>query len=212
MNPLPPLTSYPSPISRLGEPVWEIAHLFPTQGNWSEPEYLALDTNRLIEFSDGCLEVLPMPTPFHQLIVDFLVTLLKEFVAARAVGRVFYAPMPIRLWSGKYREPDVVFLKPGRIRDPHSQPQGADLVMEVLSEGEENRKRDLETKPAEYARAGVAEYWIVDPQERRITVLALEGTAYRTHGVFGLGEAATSVLLPGFSVSVDAAFAAGERI
>jgi Uma2 family endonuclease len=82
--------------------------------------------------------------------------------------------------------------------------------MEVVSDGEENRKRDLETKPEEYARAGIAEYWIVDPQEQRVTVLALDGPSYRVHGVFGRSATATSVLLPGFAVSVDATLAAGE--
>src|SRR5712692_7578885 len=42
------------------EPTWEIAHLFPDQGTWTEGEYLALDTNHLIELSNGRLEVLPM--------------------------------------------------------------------------------------------------------------------------------------------------------
>jgi Uma2 family endonuclease len=96
------------------------------------------------------------------------------------------------------------------VRDVHSQPEGADLVVEVVSEGEENRKRDLVTKPQEYAAAGISEYWIVDPQERQITVLVLEGQAYREHGAFGSGKVATSVLLAGFSASVDAVFAAGQ--
>ena len=52
-----------------GSPTWEIAYLFPNQGTWTADEYLALDTNHLIEFSDGVLEVLPMPTEQHQLIV-----------------------------------------------------------------------------------------------------------------------------------------------
>jgi Uma2 family endonuclease len=82
--------------------------------------------------------------------------------------------------------------------------------MEVVSDGEENRKRDLETKREEYARAGIAEYWIVDPQEQRVMVLALDGASYRVHGVFDCGATATSVLLPGFAASVDATFAAGE--
>jgi Uma2 family endonuclease len=206
----PSSTMPPPPVSRRGDPTWEIAYLYPTQGNWAESEYLAIGTNHLIEFSDGCLEVLPMPTPFHQFIVDYLLTLLKAFVGAHASGSVLFAPMPIRLWPGKLREPDIVYFRPGRIRDPRMPPEGADLAMEVVSEGEENRKRDLETKREEYARAGIAEYWIVDSQEQRITVLALEGSSYRVHGVFGRGATATSVLLPGLGVSVDATLAAGE--
>src|SRR5437773_2718941 len=80
-------------------------------------------------------------------------------------------------------------------------PDGADLVMEVVSEGSENRKRDLETKRLEFAAAGIAEYWIVDPQEQRITVLVLDGSIYRVHGEFAPGTQASSVLLPGFSVA-----------
>jgi Uma2 family endonuclease len=51
-------------------------------------------------------------------------------------------------------------------------------------------------------------YQIVDPQERRIIVLTLDGDEYRVHGEFGPGETASSVLLPGFSVSVGAVLAA----
>ena len=57
---------------RAGEPAWEIARLFPNQGGWSEQEYFDLSRgNRLVEFSDGFVEVLPMPTTTHQMIVFF---------------------------------------------------------------------------------------------------------------------------------------------
>lgn len=84
-------------------------------------------------------------------------------------------------------------------------------MIEVLSEGEANRRRDKEVKVEEYAEAGIPEYWIVDPEMRQVTVLVLDGTAYRQHGVFGPGETATSVLLPGFRASVDEVFAAAQE-
>jgi len=123
---------------------------------------------------------------------------------------VLFAPLPVRLWAGKFREPDILYLRPGRVRDLHGQPEGADLVMEVVSEGAENRDRDLNIKRQEYAAAGIPEYWIVDPQEQRITVLVLDGQSYRVHGEFGPGTQANSVLLPGFAVAVEAVFAAGR--
>ena len=83
------------------------------------------------------------------------------------------------------------------------------MVVEVVSEDDEDRQRDLETKRREYAQAGVAEYWIVDPREHQIIVLALDDATYRVHGEFGRGTTATSVILPGFTASVDAVFAAG---
>jgi Uma2 family endonuclease len=198
------------PQSPPGGPAWEVALLFPPQGEWSEAEYLALDSNQLVEFSDGCIEVLPMATLFHQLIVEYLFDLFRAFLAVHSSGKVIFAPLPIRLWSGKFREPDIIFFRWNRVKDVHGQPEGADLVVEVVSEGEENRERDLVKKREEYAKAGISEYWIVDPQEKQITVLALEGQAYREHGVFKSGTTATSVLLRGFSASVDAVFAAGH--
>jgi Uma2 family endonuclease len=110
-----------------GEPAWEVAMLFPAQGEWTETQYLALNgSNRMVELSNGCLEVLPMPNPLHQRIVDYLFSLLKAFVVARGLGEVYFAPLPVRLWEGKFRQPDIMFFRPGRIVDPRAQPDGVD--------------------------------------------------------------------------------------
>ena len=100
----------PEDRSDVGDPTWEVALLFPHQGQWSEGDYLALDTNHLVELSAGRLEVLERPTEAHQLIVAILYEALKGFVAARSLGIVLFAPVRIPLWEGKFREPDVVFL------------------------------------------------------------------------------------------------------
>jgi Uma2 family endonuclease len=195
--------------SRRGEPTWEMAGFYPVQGTWSEEKYLALQTNHLIEFVDGCLEFLPMPTLFHQAIVAFLFELLNEFVQAHVPGEVFFAPCRIRTISDKIREPDVLYIRPHRVRDRFTPPKGADLVIEVVSGDPEDRQRDLKEKRAEYAKARIPEYWIVDPEQHQITVLTLKGTRYSVHGKFGRGDQATSVLLSGFSVTVNGVFAAG---
>jgi Uma2 family endonuclease len=190
-------------------PTWEIAHLFPDQGQWTEEEYLGLDTNRLVEFSKGVLEFPPMPTTSHQLIVVYLYGLLASFVKANNLGVALLAALPIKLWRGKFREPDVVFMAREHMDRMFEQFwQGADLVMEVVSGGKKDRRRDLVEKPVEYARAKIGEYWIVDPQAELINVLRLRGKKYAVHGEFGPGTMATSALLPGFSVDVSAVFAA----
>lgn len=201
--------------SARGEPAWEIATLYPLQGTWSEEAYLALPSNHLLELNDGCLEVLPVPTYFHELIVEFLYDLLRSFVNQRGLGKVMRAPLPIRLWAGQMREPDLLFLRPERLQQlakvgNRAQPDGADLVMEVVSPGPQNRERDLDVKRLEYARAGIAEYWIIDPEQATITVLTLQDDAYRIAGQYGQGQAASSVLLTGFAVDVHATFRAGE--
>lgn len=201
--------------SSRGEPPWEIATLFPPQGTWSEEAFLALRTNRLVELNDGCLEVLPVPSYFHELIVEFLHDLLRAFVNQRALGRVMRAPLPIRLWPGQMREPDILFLQPERLerlrqRGNKAQPDGADLVVEIVSPGEDSRDRDLNVKRVEYARAGIAEYWIVDTERRSITVLILDGETYAVHGDFADQDTVTSKLLTGFTVSVSDVLHAGE--
>jgi len=59
---------------------------------------------------------------------------------------------------------------------------------------------------ADYAEAQIPEYWIVNPLDDTITVLALDSAAYAAHGVFRRGDTATSRLLAGFAVGVDAVF------
>jgi Uma2 family endonuclease len=197
--------------SRKGTPTWEIAYLFPDQGHWSEARYLALQTNQLIEFRDGCLEFLPMPTLYHQMLVVFVYGQLRQWLIGQKIeGRVLPAPLRVRTVEDTIREPDVVFLKPERIENLHKPPQGADLVVEVVSPGEESRERDLETKREEYARARISEYWIVDPEQESVTVLALEDETYRVHGVFKKGQTADSVLLKGFALDVTALYSVGQ--
>ena len=81
---------------------------------------------------------------------------------------------------------------------------GADLAIEVVSPS--NPGHDLATKRKEYAQAGIAEYWIVNPDTEIITALRLDDDHYIEHGEFQRGESAASLLLPGFVVLVDAAF------
>jgi Uma2 family endonuclease len=172
------------------------------QGLWTEQQYIRLgeQTNRLIEFTDGVLEVLSMPTSKHQLIIGFLYRLLYALVEQRGgQGVVAFAALPLQLRPGKYREPDILLLL--ERTDPRFQDSfwlGADLVMEVVSP--DDPKRDTQTKRGEYAEAGIREYWIVNPLEETITVLALQGTTYVEHGIFHRGQQVTSVLLADLKV------------
>jgi len=201
----------PTSAIEAAEPTWEIAHLFPRQGAWSEEEYLSLETNHLVEFSHGYIEVLPMPTEAHQLIVAYLYGQLLAFVRRHRPGAtVLFAPLPVQLWAGKYREPDVILMLAEHADRRHQHYwEVPDLVMEVVSP--DYRRHDLETKRREYAQAGITEYWIVDPEEEQITVLTLEGEEYAVHGVFERGMVARSALLAGFEVAVDEVWAAAAQ-
>lgn len=176
--------------------------LRPLQGLWTEAQYLKLtdQTNHLIEFTDGVIEVLPMPTDKHQMILRFLFLALMAFVEPLG-GRVIFAPLRVHVRPGKYREPNILLVRDAN--DPRRQNGfwlGADLVVEIVSP--DRPERDTEEKPLDYAEAGIPEYWIVNPLDETVTVLALEGERYAEHGAFRRGELATSALLEGFAVSV----------
>lgn len=191
--------------------VWDIARLFPDQGDWSEGEYLSLDTNRLVEYTDGNIEVLTMPTTAHQLIVAFLYGLVFSFVAPRKLGTVLFAPLRIRTRKRKFREPDVLFMfAENKQRMSNEYWERADLVMEVVSEGEKARKRDLKDKRADYAEADIPEYWIVDPETETITVLRLQDGSYVIHSEAQHSGNVASALLEGFVVDAAKVFAAAK--
>ena len=145
-----------------------------------------------------------MPTDQHQTILLYLYQLFAALVQPIG-GKVLVAALRLRLKTGKFREPDLLLLLAAD--DPrrgNAYWTGADLVLEVVSP--DDPSRDLVKKRREYAQAGIPEYWIVNPQTETIAVLRLEGTKYMEHGEFGRGAAATSALLVGFVVSVDAVF------
>jgi Uma2 family endonuclease len=183
-----------------------LEEILPRQGEWTEEEYLVLTDHRsrLVEFTDGFLEVLPMPTDKHHSVLQFLLFAFVHFVQPRG-GKVHFSPLRLRIRPGKYREPDLLLLHSAI--DPRRQNRfwlGADLALEVVSE--EKPERDLVDKRNDYAEGRVPEYWIVNPQTETIMVLRLRGDAYEEAGTYRRGDMATSELLAGFSVDVSAVF------
>ena len=183
-----------------------LEELLPRQGAWSENEYLVLTEhqNRLVEFTDGFLEVLPKPTDKHQAILGFLYLAFLGFIDSRD-GTVRFSPLRLQIRPGKFREPDLLLLLSAA--DPRRQNRywlGADLALEVVSE--EKPERDLVEKRGDYAEGRVLEYWIVNPQHETITVLRLRGDAFEEAGIYRRGELAASAMLAGFSVAVAAVF------
>jgi len=172
------------------EPRWatEVAQLWPPQGQWTEEDYFSLpDTNRLVELSEGELIMPPHPTYTHQLVVGRLYRPLYAFVAEHGLGIVQFAPLPVRLWPGKIREPDILF-----ISQEHSDRIGEqvcgppDLVVEVLSPT--TWRTDRREKMVEYTQAGIHEYWIVDTNEGTVEVFVLREGAYVLLDKWDIGE------------------------
>ena len=202
------VTSNPAPAAQTSQDELQalLCDVLPPQGAWSDDAYLWLTdlSNRLIEFTDGHVEELPVPTFTHQAVLAFLYDLFRAYLKTRG-GVVMFAALRMRIRPGKFREPDLLLLRDrtdARCQDRYW--LGADLVAEVVSP--DNPDRDLVEKRTDYAEAGIPEYWIADPRDETIRVLTLQGGAYVEHGVYARGSTATSPLLEGFGAEVSALF------
>ena len=125
------------------------------QGCWSDDDYLWLTdrTRRLVELTDGYLEILPMPSRGHQRILAFLYSAFHAFLRPLG-GEALFAPLRLRIRPGKFREPDLLLVRDAR--DARSGDRfwtGADVVVEVVSP--DRPERDLVHKRDDYAEAGI---------------------------------------------------------
>ncbi|MCP4659518.1 MAG: Uma2 family endonuclease [bacterium] len=183
---------------------------WPAQGQWTWDDYLSLpDDGQRYEIIEGVLYASPAPSFDHQFSAFKLARLMADFVEAHELGLVVVAPFDVRLPGvADPVEPDLLFFRTG------NQPQAGDkyfagvpdLIVEVLSPG--TSRLDQHVKFGIYEKAGVPEYWLVDPKSRSITVYHLDTRRweYDELGRNGADETVRSRLLEGFEVAVAALF------
>jgi len=164
------------------------------------------EDGRLYEIIGGELFVSPSPAIRHQRISGRLFAGLHAHLEAGRSGEVFHAPTGVRLSEQDVPEPDlVVVLAPHADRIGEQVIEGPpDLVVEILSPG--TAGRDLVVKRELYARAGIGEYWIVDPVASEIEVLTLEADRYITFSRFSRTGILLSPLLPDLRIPLDRVF------
>jgi Uma2 family endonuclease len=141
--------------------------------NWCPREIKA-------EWVDGEIILVPTETPGHNDREGFLGNIVRQFVEHHDLGHVYTGTVPVRLPGIRRRRiPDVVFVAAGRANIiGETEIDGApDLIAEVISP--DSVARDWVDKRDEYQRAGVREYWIVDPRHEQFIAFTLHGKAYR---------------------------------
>jgi Uma2 family endonuclease len=157
------------------------------------------------EIIDGELVVTPSPAPKHQIISTNLILRLGQHIEMHDLGTLLHAPTDIRFTPGNVLIPDLCFVSRDRAHIIGARAVDAppDLVVEILSPG--TRRRDLAVKRDLYARFGVQEYWIVDPDARSVTVFALAGDRYEAIPVDEEGTI-RSRILPALALNLTAVF------
>jgi Uma2 family endonuclease len=174
-------------------------------------DYLALPDDVRAELIDGELYVTPSPGSAHQRVVPRIWRALQDYAAASEAGEAFLAPLDVHLPSGDVVQPDVLFVRRANAPIVQDQVRGVpDLVAEVLSPA--HRERDRIVKRDLYARNGVGEYWLVDPEERSVEILRLDGdtNTYAPAGYFTFrrtpGASLVSATLPDLRIPLATVF------
>jgi Uma2 family endonuclease len=156
------------------------------------------------EILDGEHYVTPAPSFGHQSISVNLSSRVHTFVRENRLGFLRYAPLDVLLSEHDIAQPDLLFISNERAAIvTAANVQGApDLVIEILSDS--TRRRDETLKRDRYERAGVREYWIVDPQRRVVRVLRRGGAGFLAPQEFlaAAGDVLITPLLPGLEILV----------
>ena len=169
-------------------------------------DYLQLPEDKRYEILDGDLCVVPAPNIRHQTVSLNLAAALLQHVRANRLGHVLEAPCDVVLSDEDVLQPDILFVREERcgiIREANL--QGApDLVVEILSAG--TRAKDLGIKKKTYARFGVQEYWVVDPESETVEVLLWNESGYASAGICGKAGRLSSPLFPDLNLPLREIF------
>lgn len=170
-------------------------------------DYAALPEGAKYQLVGGDLVVSPSPNRRHQGICMDLALRLGNWVRARRLGVLYAGPTDVILSDEDTVRPDLLFVS--NERKPRLAPEGIrgapDLCVEVLSP--HNHDLDCRVKRRLYARHGVTEYWIVDPDARTVEVWRLQEDAERPRAILREKDTLTSAMFPGLEVRLAELFA-----
>ena len=163
------------------------------------------DRNRY-EIIGGQLIVSPSPSTRHQHVLLELASALRSYLANQQSGRIYVAPLDVRLSFYDVVQPDLLVVLDDRkeIVQEHGIVGPPNLVVEILSPS--SKTTDRVDKAALYASSGVQEYWIVDPMVETVTVYGLDGDRFAPSATLKRSADLYSVVLQGFVLDLDTIF------
>ena len=169
-------------------------------------DYLQLPEDKRYEILGGELYGLPTPSTRHQRVSLELLVALMRHTEEGGLGEMFCAPCDVVFSADNVAQPDILFIgteRSGIIGEANI--QGApDFVIEILSP--KTREKDLTFKREIYARFGVREYWIVDPDAKTIEVLSWTVEGYRTEAFMAQAGTIGSPLFPSLNLRLSEVF------
>ncbi|WP_198805869.1 Uma2 family endonuclease [Leptolyngbya sp. BL0902] len=179
-------------------------------------DYLAYDdgTDTRYELVDGELVAMPPESPQNLKLARWL---MVQFLKYLPLDRVTYnTEVAVMGRRARCRIPDLLVHSEESLLAIQNQPRATlthempppALVVEVVSPGEANRSRDYRHKRTEYAARGIAEYWIVDPETRQVTICQWVDGQYEDI-IFQDAAPISSTVVPELTLTVDQLFSMG---
>lgn len=180
---------------------------------YSYADYLDWDNDFNSEAIDGeIISMSPSPTPKHQDIVGELTAEFKMFLRGKKC-MAFSAPMDVCLFANKDSEPNTIldWVQPDLLVVCDSSKIGdkniygaPDLIVEVLSPS--TARNDRLIKYTSYEKAGVKEYWIVDPYNMTVEIYSLEGASFIQSEILGKDDLLTATIFPELEIDLKNIF------
>ncbi len=172
-------------------------------------DYVSRDDDRKADLIDGHL-IDDMPTYQHEELFYFLIFLMGGFARKRKLGVVLGSRTPVRIDGRNGVEPDILFVQRDRreIIERLYVSAAPDIAVEIVSPT--STRRDYVRKRATYEQMGVAEYWLIDPQESEALFLRLSPGGMYRDVTPAPGDHFESYTLRGFSLDPTVLF--GEEL
>ena len=173
-------------------------------------DYLQLPDDKRYELVEGDLLLVPAPNLRHQRILRELEVAICIYLRSHPLGELFFSPCDVVLSEINVVQPDLIFVSTERMTIlTEANIQGSpDLVVEILSPSTQQRDRGI--KQNLYARYGVREYWIINPENKTVEVLSWTETGYRIEAVLQEGGTLNSGLFPDLNIKLSEIFAGSE--
>ena len=164
------------------------------------------DDHHIYELLDGEIVKYSAPESRHQIVLANLFRQVDSHVFSKKLGRVLFAPLSVMLGEHSAPQPDLLFVatKNLKIIEQKCVTGAPDLVVEIISPG--SVVRDRVQKKEIYEKAGVPEYWIVDPKYALVEVYQHTASGYTLfHDVEGEGMV-KSRIIKGLKIDVTDIF------
>jgi len=186
---------------------WANVYAQEKDKRYTYADYCSWDDGKRWELIEGTPYAMSAPTPLHQRISKGLFRQIDAFLSGKPC-EPFYAPIDVRLNADETDDtvvqPDIIVVCDPSIIDDNSCKGSPDLIIEILSPS--SAKHDRIVKFQQYLKAGVREYWIVDPVEKAVQVCVLEGDRYYIE-MFSDDGLVPAHALPGLEISLPDVFA-----